>query len=157
MVVLQPDSAPPSEKGVFRPARPSIDKFIEGLHSADASLCGQAASELAGCGDGLTPEGDDFMLGCLLGIRLLYEDNSADGLADLIIDAIAGQTTILSTEWLRSAARGECAWPWHTLLESLPQDRPELIEAAARTIIMQGHTSGSAALAGFIAVMQPNC
>jgi hypothetical protein len=153
-VVSQPTSKPPVEKDIFRPANSSIEKLIEGLHYLDVTLCRQAAAELAGCGVGLTPEGDDFLLGCLLAVRILYKELQADKLAYAIVDVAAPKTAILSAEWLRSAARGECAWPWHALLESFAQDRPELVETAARAIIQQGHTSGSAALAGFVATMQ---
>lgn len=155
VVVNRSNSRSPGERGVFRPARASIDKLLEGLQTPDMAQCEEATSELAGCGVGLTPEGDDFLLGCLLAVRILLDQDTAEGLAGSIVEKAVERTTILSAEWLQSAARGECGQPWHSLLESLLQGRSGLIEAAASRILQQGHTSGSASLAGFAAVLKP--
>lgn len=153
-LICSADPPPIYERQALRPARGSIDKLIKGLSRKDADQCDTAACELAGCGVGLTPEGDDFLLGCLLAVRILYEKDQAHLIAGSIAEAAARRTTLLSAAWLRAAAIGKCAAPWHALFQGLVCDKAETIETAARAIMRQGHTSGSAALAGFISVLQ---
>jgi hypothetical protein len=141
------------ERRVLRSARASLEKLVEGLHRANTNMCEEASSELAGLGIGLTPDGDDLLLGCVLAAWILLTGHFAEEISQVIAETAARRTTALSAEWLRSAARGECAWQWHALFKGFLQDRREAIEAAARRIVEQGHTSGSTALAGFMAVM----
>jgi len=66
---------------------------------------------LSGRGPGLTPLGDDILVGYIGAAALAGEDLS--GLAD----EAAGKTTALSGTLLRLAARGELPEPAHALLE----------------------------------------
>ncbi len=153
LIVPQLISESRAERRVVRSARCSLEKLVDGLHRADMILCVEAASGLAGLGVGLTPDGDDLLLGCIYAAWVWHSTHEAEKIALRIEETAAQRTTALSVEWLRSAAQGECAWPWHELFDGLLQDRKEAIEAAAGRIIQQGHTSGSTALAGFMAVL----
>jgi hypothetical protein len=153
LVVPQLRSEARAEGQVLRAARNSLEKLVNGLHRADSFLCVEAATGLAGLGVGLTPDGDDLLLGCVLAAWVVHASDVAGNIALRIQETAARRTTALSVEWLRSAARGECAWPWHALFDGLLQNQREAIEAAVSRILQQGHTSGSAALAGFVAVL----
>jgi hypothetical protein len=134
-------------------ARASLEKLVDGLHRADTNLCAEASLELAGLGIGLTPDGDDLLIGSVLAARIWHPGHLAEEISQRIAETSVQRTTALSAEWLRSAARGECAWPWHALFEGLLNDGEEAIREAVNRIIQQGHTSGSSALAGFVAVL----
>lgn len=69
---------------------------------------------LAGCGEGLTPSGDDLLLGFVAGLVLFRHSR---GLARHIAESAARRTTALSATLLRHAARGEVPEPVHALLE----------------------------------------
>jgi hypothetical protein len=153
LVVPQLVSESRTERRILRSAQSSFEKLVGGLRGADVNLCVEAAMDLAGLGVGLTPDGDDLLLGCLLAAWVLHATHVAENIALRIQETAAQRTTALSVEWLRSAARGECAWPWHELFEAFLQGRKEAIEIAAKRILQQGHTSGSTALAGFVAVL----
>ena len=148
---LVPESQ--AERRVLRSAQSPFEKLVDGLHHTDVFLVVEAASGLAGLGIGLTPDGDDLLLGCIFANWVLHATPVAGIIAVRIQETAAQRTTALSIEWLRSAARGECAWTWHALFEGLLQDRREAIDAAARLILQQGQTSGATALAGFVATL----
>lgn len=69
---------------------------------------------LAGRGEGLTPSGDDLLLGYVAGLVLFRRSRQ---LARHIAESAARRTTSLSATLLRHAARGEVPEPVHALLE----------------------------------------
>ncbi len=143
----EPDSA--IEREMLRVARVHVDKLMQGLSSRNRALCLESVVELAGLGDGLTPAGDDWIMGCTLAAHIL-----ANPIAPLLAITAAGRTTALSAAWLRAAARGECDERWHSLFDAILKDDEPANYAAAVKITQQGHTSGSDALAGFVAISQ---
>lgn len=116
----------------------------------DASLLRQGAAELAGLGGGLTPAGDDWLCGAMLGAWLTHPD--PEWFCQRIVKAAAGRTTVLSTAFLRSASRGECGVSWHSLLAALCVDTSVETEVAVRDVLSVGETSGADTLAGFLFV-----
>jgi hypothetical protein len=107
-----------------------------------------AAAQLAGLGGGLTPAGDDFVLGVMLSAWLAHPDPGR--YCKMALEASAGRTTMLSAAFLRAAAGGECGAAWHRLLESLGGGSDEGVTAAAAAVLSHGHSSGADALAGFL-------
>jgi hypothetical protein len=106
-----------------------------------------AVRHLAGRGPGLTPLGDDLVLGVLLALharRHPWITRAAD-LADLV----AAGTTTLSAAWVRAAARGEGAIAWHQLAAA---DSPQGFATAIRAIRRWGSSSGEAAWGSFAVV-----
>lgn len=118
-----------------------------GWQGVEAQVCAGAA-HLAGLGGGLTPAGDDFVLGVMLCAWLAHPDPGR--FCKMALEASAGRTTMLSAALLRSAAAGECGAAWHRLLESLGGCSEERATAAAAAVLSHGHTSGADALAGFV-------
>jgi hypothetical protein len=136
------------EAAMLREARAAADQVITGLRQRDPALGQAGAARLAGLGAGLTPAGDDWLVGGLLAIWARGPENAA--LADTIARAAMPRTTPFSASLIRAAARGECSPHWHTLLDSLTAGDTAALYAAAGAIIQQGHTSGADALAGWI-------
>ncbi len=138
---------------LIRQARLPAENLVQGLKKADASLCRHAAGELAGLGGGLTPAGDDWIVGALLGAWVLQPLKEAAQLGDEVAQAVR-HSPPLSLCWIRAAAAGECSARWQALLVALRHEDETSIRSAVQDILAQGHTSGADALAGFLAVLQ---
>jgi len=108
-----------------------------------------AAANLSGLGGGVTPAGDDFLLGAVHALWITCPRDRVRELATGVVAAAGPRTNAVSLAWLRAAARGEAANEWHALFEAVLAGRP--IDQVARVLIRHGHTSGADALAGFVA------
>jgi hypothetical protein len=122
------------------------------LANADLSSSIAAAKKLAGLGIGLTPAGDDFIMGALYAAWIIHPREIASGLADEIAESAAELTTSLSAAWIRSAGRGEAGELWHKLFEALTAGVESDIQRSVEQILSVGETSGMDALAGFFGV-----
>jgi hypothetical protein len=152
-VVSLPETGLRVEEEMLRAAQSSIEKMVNGLQCGDFILCAEGAAGLTGLGTGFTPDGDDFLLGCVLAAWIKLTHTSAETFAMHITDAAAKRTTPLSRAWLNASARGECALNWHLLLENLLGGKEDAILRSVKDISEQGHTSGASALAGFLTIM----
>jgi hypothetical protein len=152
----QSAEAPPSEilQQTLAAARAPAVKLCRGVVSHDLEAVRSGAYALSGLGGGLTPAGDDYMVGAMLAAWLLYPAGWARSLAETIVEAAAGRTNRLSTAWLRAAARGEAGLRWHLLLEALTTSDLDGLEDAVLDLLSVGHTSGADALGGFVDVFK---
>jgi hypothetical protein len=143
---------------------PISDKFIgtgrmaEALNRAAQRLVqaiqsgaevAEATRLLAGLGPGLTPAGDDYLLGIMAALGLIGRSN----LAQEIAEAALPRTTLLSGAFLRAAEKGLFAEEWHRLVEALLQGKEQATAEACERLSHWGATSGRAALAGFSAIL----
>lgn len=128
--------------------------LVRGVVLGDIDLCRDGAHGLAGLGTGLTPAGDDFLLGAGYAAWIIHPQPRARSVLHAILETASPRTTPLSAAWLGAASRGEAGAAWHSLLSALaaPGDEFELLSAVDR-LLAAGHTSGAQALAGFIAVL----
>jgi hypothetical protein len=109
----------------------------------------RAASLLAGLGPGLTPAGDDYLLGALARLWLDATQPEAGELSSSVL-AAAAKTTRISRAWLQYAAWGQFDVRWHDLQRALLMADEEAICRAAHRILSVGATSGPQAMAGFL-------
>lgn len=128
-------------------AREAAEALLAGWHGDEAQL-GAGAARLAGLGEGLTPAGDDFILGVMLCAWLAHPDPGR--YCQPLLDSCSPRTTRLSVAFLRSAAAGECSAAWHRLLEVMPDGTDEQLGRATREVLSSGHSSGADTLAGFL-------
>jgi hypothetical protein len=133
---------------VVQAASDPADELREGLRSRDESLLAITAGKLAGLGGGVTPSGDDFLMGALHALWMLLDREEARRLASVIVESAATRTNAISRAWLEAAGRGEAGNEWHVLVFELIGGGP-LAEAAA-WLIQRGHTSGADAMAGYL-------
>lgn len=124
-------------------------QLLSGLIRSDRGQIQGAAAKLAGLGGGVTPAGDDFMLGAIHALWAADEMDRVPDLGNAVVEAAGRRTNAVSLAWLRAAARGEAGNEWHALFDAILAGR--LIDEAARGVIRRGHTSGADALAGFVA------
>jgi hypothetical protein len=100
--------------------------------------------DLIGLGHGLTPSGDDFLIGALGMLDALDQTNMHAALGRAVI-AAADRTSSLSASFLRAAAAGHVGENLHTMIAAVLTGDADAALAAARRI---GHTSGWDALTG---------
>lgn len=131
---------------------PSLRRALE-ARSAGGIL--HTARSLLGGGPGLTPEGDDVLLGTLVATRLLGEAARIDGTGALIsgisaplVELARARTTAFSAALLEMAMRGQVVESAGALLRALTGRGK--IAAAHLDLIRLGHTSGPAIAAGIV-------
>jgi hypothetical protein len=122
------------------------------LLNADISLARKITSQLAGLGIGLTPAGDDYIMGAIYAVWIIHPSTVASLLAQEIAYTAAPLTTSLSAAWLMSAGRGEVGQVWHEFFDALISKEHIRIEESKKKILAVGETSGADAFAGFYSV-----
>jgi hypothetical protein len=105
----------------------------------------ETARPLAGLGPGLTPAGDDYLLGVMAALWLVGKGE----LTQEIARAASPRTTLLSGAFLRAAGSGSFAEGWRRLVEALLQGKEQATAEACEKLSRWGATSGRDALAGF--------
>jgi hypothetical protein len=119
------------------------------LASEDISTVKTIASHIAGLGIGLTPTGDDFIMGAVYAVWIIHSLESASLLAEEIAITAAPLTTSLSAAWLRSAGRGEAGTLWHVFFDTLLSADSESTQYTIDKILAVGETSGFDSMLGF--------
>ena len=128
----------------------AIDAWLSG-HLDAASASAIIAREVAGRGPGLTPSGDDLLVGIMLATGVLPGAGGVRGVQDIrdvLASAAIPRTTRISGAYLNAASRGWASEPWHALVRALPGP-PEPIRRAVRRLLQIGETSGADTLTGF--------
>lgn len=126
------------------------NSLVSALANADLSSSLTAAQQLAGLGIGLTPAGDDFIMGAIYAAWIIHPQEVASVLAKEIADTAAPLTTSLSAAYLKSAGKGEAGILWHYFFDTLIGADPARIQTAMHKLLAVGETSGVDALAGFM-------
>ncbi len=129
----------------------AIAAFLSGKSSA-RTVASAVASRVAGRGPGLTPSGDDLLVGIVHALTLWPSLASAAGgvsqARDTLVGAAIPRTTRISAAYLEAARQGWGSAPWHGLARGIGEG-PGAARAAARRILGIGETSGADALTGF--------
>lgn len=128
------------------------NSLISALANADLSSSLTATPKIAGLGIGLTPAGDDFILGAVLAAWIIHPPEIASVLAQEITNTAVPLTTSLSAAWLKSMGKGEAGILWHEFFDALSLGDSSAIQLQINKLLSIGHTSGADALAGFISV-----
>ena len=121
-----------------------VDEFFGGNLLEGVSL-------LKGCGMGLTPSGDDFIAGVLVGlqvVQLLHERELGEAI-DTIFRAAAGDN-IFSKTFLDLARRGLVSEKQQNLILALSDEHPDALRGAALNLFAVGATSGADFGTGFL-------
>lgn len=100
--------------GLFvKRAVPALTGLITAMRAADRELMEEAIAGISGLGPGLTPSGDDVLLGmtAAYGAALragIQTPAGAEFLPELILERYPPERAGISGAYLRAAARGEC-------------------------------------------------
>ncbi len=125
-----------------------LERLVQGLQSAAEEVVRQGVNILIGLGPGLTPAGDDVLLGAIAALQA----QNADAERELLFPQVARMlthTTELSALWLEHALQGHFAQSWHDLARAWGEHDLARMQQAARRILHTGATSGFYALLGF--------
>jgi len=129
-----------------------ISNLSYALAKADLPASLKATPKLAGLGIGLTPSGDDFIMGAVLAAWIIHPVDVARVLAAKVTETAAALTMSLSAAWLRSAGRGETGILWHQFFDALLSAEQATIQESMDKILSIGESSGADALFGFISL-----
>ena len=136
---------------------PAADAFAD-LGDAFASGSGasivRAGRDLAGLGPGLTPSGDDILVGLTAGLTALG-DGRARGFARAWARHAIGRTTVVGESFHRYAAVGAYSERIHDVLRAILTGPLVAIPAAVATAAAWGATSGVDTLAGILLALEP--
>ena len=129
------------------PGRQALEALEGGLAAVDAGAFADAACALIGLGEGLTPAGDDCVVGALAaGHRLLPRWlTDAHGPRARLAEAARHRTTDVARDFLLEALDGRFAEVVTDLLAARSQG---LAASAARRLLDMGATSGADTLCG---------
>ena len=105
----------------------------------------RAVINLAGLGFGLTPSGDDYLLGVMASLWLTRNTSGLEEIARLACK----KTTSLSAAFLKAASKGEFAECWHRLALAILSQEKIPVQDAISEFAQIGAYSGRDALAGF--------
>ncbi len=137
-----------------------LQALSQGLQTHHQPSIAAAVDQLAGLGPGLTPAGDDLLLGAMARVFFLESNRNAlpDASSDpaweagVMFERAAMKTNRLSRAWLWHAAHRRFSEPWHALHEALTQADENRIRNAIHRIAAIGATSGRLALMGLFSM-----
>ena len=128
-------------------ARRSVPQLLDAARTNQIEGAHSAAARLAGAGPGLTPSGDDFLAGFLIGARHTTQQGWQKKFIDTLGDRLLTQNTNsgdIALAYLTHAAAGRAARPLIKLAEAITGGAPASVtKAAAVTAMHFGHSSGS--------------
>lgn len=134
-------------------ARVRIERQVAALADRDVEAAVEPAVGLIGLGTGLTPSGDDYLVGLLAGLEA-SGDRSWAPLARAIATAAPSRTTAIGAAMLGHAARGEYTERLHDVLIALADGRSRGLAAAVGRAMAYGATSGADTLVGVFAAVR---
>ncbi len=134
--------------GIAHVARPMLPGLVVALETGDRSLAAEMATGLIGLGPGLTPSGDDVLVGIEAALHALPQPSA--GFLALAVGDVEGRTTALAATLLRHAGAGEFAERLHTLLAALLGSDDEAIPTAIDRAVAWGAMSGTDCLFGVL-------
>jgi hypothetical protein len=150
-----PGAAPTMESAVADRLTVHLDGLLDALRAAAPEAVRHHASSLVGLGTGLTPAGDDALLGVIL-VAVMPGSMLAAARAPLaaVVRDAAARTTDVSHAALAQAVRGRTRESLMTLLHQLAEAADEqTLARLGRRVTAIGHTSGTDILTGLSAAL----
>lgn len=127
--------------------------LVTGIRSDSDERIREGVCGLLGIGQGLTPSGDDFLLGFLCGLREVgvnHSRSAAEKMAHCLAENAPSRTTTLSVEYLTYGIKRLYHQNLKELIEAFNMGNDEELSQKAVTLIGLGHFSGTDLLTGFI-------
>ncbi|MBX3301495.1 MAG: DUF2877 domain-containing protein [Nitrospira sp.] len=146
----------PTATEVFlQPSIHTISALLQATKDFQSEDARASIMPLIGRGPGLTPSGDDFLVGYLAGLWSTACDSPSrrQFLAALKaeIPALARNTNEISCAYLRSAVKGHIAEPIAKLAQQLKQANDMMsVRVATQAALQVGHTSGPDGVLGLL-------
>jgi hypothetical protein len=125
-----------------------LDQLEAALAAGDGEAADSVSRRLVGLGPGLTPSGDDALVGLAAALHGLGHPQRGF-LADAVADA-GMRTTSVAASLLRHAAAGEFSERLHALLADLLGDDEGSLRGSVERALAWGATSGADCLVGVL-------
>jgi len=113
----------------------------------------KSARDLVGLGPGLTPSGDDYLAGVMLGLHAIGQPEAAVDMHEGLRPAIRAAGQAISAAHLLAARDGLAGIAVDGFLAALLRADEDGIRDGIRAVAATGHTSGWDTLAGVVAVL----
>jgi len=132
-----------------------VPAILDATRAFDVGVAASSVGSLIGLGPGLTPSGDDFVVGYLAGLRSTAGDESSRwtflmAIGDSLSEAASRAGTI-SRAYLLAATSGHFSEPLSILAQQLSAATDmNSVRAATRGALQIGHTSGADGVLGFL-------
>lgn len=134
--------------GVAGRAAPLLARLDRAVRDDDRAAATAVARTMIGLGPGLTPSGDDALVGVEAACNAVGSP-MAGFLADAL-DDVAERTTTIAATFLQHAGRGEFAERLHGVLEDLVGSDDSRVWPAIERAIAWGASSGTDCLVGIL-------
>ena len=141
-------TAPGAFEAHFARAVPALSRWLEEMLSGRGASDSTPITDLLGAGSGLTPSGDDCVVGILVALHALGKRSVAASVASVVARHAPHRTTRLSAAHLDAACAGEAVEPVHRAIEAIATGIPA--ERSLDSLAGYGHASGFDALAGVV-------
>ena len=136
---------------VARIAGPRLERLAQAVRTGDRAGAGRAAESLVGLGPGLTPSGDDALVGMAAALTAMAARGSLDAaFLGPVADAVPARTTTVSATFLRHASAGQFAAGVHQLMGVLIGPDASDAQATIERCVAYGATSGADTLVGIL-------
>lgn len=148
--------SPSTKEAVLRRATEGADAVRAWLRDAGPpDDCARVAAEtLLGLGPGLTPSGDDFLVGALIALAHLRDKRRFTTLAQVVRVMAPARTAPVSAAHLMAAADGMAADPLHRTVAAIVGGGGDRLPTALAGLDAVGQSSGYDALIGAVTVLE---
>ncbi|MGH9437971.1 MAG: DUF2877 domain-containing protein [Terriglobia bacterium] len=152
--ILRPDEYDTPITIISRSVINYLHQLISCHSSVTQSIEVTKITPLVGLGPGLTPAGDDFLVGMLVTLRLAGYSKLVNGIWRALVPLIDSRTNAISAAHLRAAAEGYGSNSLHLLLKAIFEADIEIMSERISELVARGHTSGWDALTGVICTLR---
>jgi hypothetical protein len=137
----------------------TLPDLMDATQTFDATAVAHSLSRLVGLGPGLTPSGDDFIVGYLAALhsRRSWEP-CISALLDRLtpsVERLAGGTNIIARHFVLDALAGAFSERLSNLFRALSQHDEAKMRCAVAELLEVGHSSGADALVGMTFGLAP--
>jgi hypothetical protein len=150
----------PLEHAMQRRLRHSLPALAHASSNLDCVAAARALEQLAGLGPGLTPSGDDFIVGYLAAVhsRCSREPLLRPFLDGLFapLSRLAAAANLISRQFLLNALEGEFSESLAQLVFAVQADDEPWLRDSASRLVRVGHSSGADSLVGVLFGLQPS-
>jgi hypothetical protein len=148
--LFQLDTGPLLTRKLSQP----VLQLIAAAERLDAQIAKDAAQKMIGLGPGVTPSGDDVLIGFLAGLHSTAE-NEPERLAFIqtfgeSLSLLSKETNEISRTYLHHAIHGQFSSSMIALLDAINNGAEEQLLAALKDAMRVGHSSGMDSVTGLL-------
>jgi len=159
--LLLRDEVPGSwlEQAMLRRLATTLPALSQAGSSLDCAAAAQALGQLAGLGPGLTPSGDDFIVGYLAALHARCSrepplPSFVEGLVPALAQ-LAAAANVISRQFLLNALAGEFSELLAQVVSAIAACDGPLLQQSIARLARVGHSSGADSLVGLLFGLRP--